>query len=49
MKGLIRTMKNEYIEEINNLLPQADIETLDFIFQFLHRSINPLTEHLQSA
>lgn len=42
-------MKNEYITEINNLLPLADVELLDFIFQILQKSVTPLEEHLQSA
>jgi hypothetical protein len=46
-------MKNEYIAEINNLLPLADIELLDFVFQLLQKSVDkpltPLTEHPQSA
>lgn len=45
-------MKNEYIEKIENLLPCADIELLDFVFQFLQQSIEkPVTpsEELQPA
>jgi hypothetical protein len=45
-------MKNEYITEINNLLPLADIELLDFVFQLLQKSVEPLTpceEQLKSA
>ncbi len=46
-------MKKEYIKEINNLLPLADTELLDFIFQLLHKSVKkpvtPLKEHQQSA
>ena len=46
-------MKAEYIAEINNLLPFADTELLDFIFQVLQKSVekplNPLEEHLQFA
>lgn len=42
-------MKNEYITEINDLLPFADAELLDFIFQVLQKSVTPLEEHLQSA
>lgn len=47
-------MKNEYIEKIESLLPQADIELLDFVFQLLQKSaqnpVIPLTEtHQQSA
>ena len=42
-----------YIKKINELLKEADIELLDFIFQFLQKSIkkpvNPSTEHQQSA
>lgn len=29
----------EYINEINNLLPLADIELLDFVFQLLQKSV----------
>jgi hypothetical protein len=39
------TMKENYIEEIKKLLPQTDIDMLDFIFQLLQQnvasSINP--------
>lgn len=46
-------MKQEYIAEINNLLPHADIELLDFVFQLLNKSIempvNPSETHLQPA
>lgn len=46
-------MKQEYITEINNLLPYADIELLDFVFQLLNKSvempINPSETHLQLA
>ena len=47
--------KTEYINEITNLLNLADVEILDFVYQFLQKSvdttlqINPLTEHSQSA
>lgn len=45
--------KTEYITEINNLLSQADVELLDFVFQLLQKSvpqsITPLEEHLQLA
>ena len=30
--------KTDYINEINNLLNLADIELLDFVFQFLQQS-----------
>ena len=44
-KGLIHPMKNEYIEKIENLLPLADEDLLDFVFQLLQKSISPsLTE-----
>ncbi len=33
-------MKEEYIAEINNLLPQADTDLLDFIFQLLKKSVD---------
>lgn len=36
-------MKNEYIEKIENLLPCADEELLDFVFQLLQKSITPLS------
>ena len=44
-------MKEDYIAEINNLLPLADEDLLDFVFQLLQKSINPsLTEtHPQPA
>lgn len=42
-------MKEEYIAEINNLLPLADVELLDFIYQVLQKSITPLETHQQSA
>lgn len=46
-------MKKEYITEINNLLPLADEELLDFVFQLLHKSVKkpvtPSTKHQQSA
>jgi hypothetical protein len=46
-------MKNEYITEINNLLPLADIELLDFVLLLLQKSIEipipPLETHLQPA
>ena len=45
-------MTTEYITEINNLLPLADAELLDFVLQFLQQSIEaPLTpsEELQPA
>lgn len=32
-------MTNEYIEKIENLLPLADVELLDFVLQFLQQSI----------
>ena len=48
-----KPMKEEYITEINNLLPLADVELLDFVFQLLQKSIDkpikPLTEHQLSA
>ena len=45
-------MTNEYIEKIENLLPYADLELLDFVLQFLQQSIEkPVTpsEELQLA
>jgi hypothetical protein len=32
-------MKQEYITEITDLLPLADVELLDFIYQLLQKSI----------
>jgi hypothetical protein len=41
-------MTNEYIEKIESLLPYADEELLDFVYQLLLKSINPsLIETLQ--
>jgi hypothetical protein len=46
-------MKNEYIEQIDNLLPLADLELLDFIFQLLDKSVEKpvisVKEHQQFA
>lgn len=46
-------MKQEYIAEINNLLPNADADLLDFIFQLLKKSvelpINSSETHPQPA
>ena len=45
-------MTTEYITEINKLLPLADAELLDFVFQFLQQSIEKpitLSEELQPA
>jgi hypothetical protein len=45
-------MTNEYVEKIENLLPYADIELLDFVLQFLQQSIEkPVSpsEELQLA
>ena len=44
-------MKEEYIAEINNILPLADNDLLDFVFQLLQKSINPslIETHQQSA
>lgn len=37
-------MKKEYIAEINNLLPLADEELLDFVLQLLVKSVEkPVT------
>lgn len=41
---------NEYINEINKLLPLADEELLDFVYQLLQKSISHSTEtHQQPA
>lgn len=42
-------MKEEYITEINKILPLADEELLDFVYQLLQKSINPLELHQQPA
>lgn len=48
-------MQKEYIEKITSLLPYADLDLLDFIFQVLQKSVekplkpNPSKEHPQSA
>lgn len=44
--------KTDYITEINKLLANADLELLDFVFQFLQQSIEkPIipSEELQPA
>lgn len=47
--------KTELINEIETLLNLADVEILDFVCQFLQKSVdttlqvNPLTEHSQPA
>ena len=42
-----------YIKKINELLQNADLELLDFTFQFLQKSVKqpvtPSAEHQQSA
>ena len=38
-------MENQYIFKIEELLPKADVELLDFIYQFLYKSVNPAEEH----
>lgn len=45
-------MQKEYIEKITELLKAADIDTLDFTYQFLIKSVppvNPSTALQQSA
>ena len=46
-------MKEEYITEINQLLPLADVELLDFVYQLLQKSVDnpsyPLETNLQLA
>lgn len=42
------TVNNEYIEKIESLLPYADEELLDFVFQLLQKSINPSLIEMQS-
>ncbi len=48
-------MKKEYMTKIAELLPHADIDLLDFVFQLLQKSVekplnfNPSEEHPQSA
>lgn len=44
---------DSYIKKINELLQNADLDLLDFTFQFLQKSVekplNPSEEHPQSA
>lgn len=46
-------MKKEYVTKINTLLPSADIDLLDLIFQILQKSVEspenvtPSEEHQQ--
>ena len=41
---------NEYITKINTLLPLADEELLDLVFQLLQKSISPsVTDTLQQS
>ena len=54
MKGAIKMSAiDTYIKKINELLQNADLELLDFTFQFLQKSVkqppNAVTEHSQSA
>lgn len=51
VKGLTTVMqKTDYINEINNLLPLADEEFLDFLLQLLQKSVSPsLIEMCQRA
>lgn len=46
-------MEKEYITEIIKLLPYADADLLDFVFQLLKKSVeipvNPSESHLQPA
>lgn len=42
-------MKEKYIKDINNLLPNADLDLLDFVYQLLEKSVTPSKEALQSA
>ena len=38
-------MENQYIVKIDELLPKADVEFLDVIYQLLYKRINPAEEH----
>jgi hypothetical protein len=54
LKGAVKmSAADTYIKKINELLQNADLELLDFTFQFLQKSVKkPLTpseEHQQSA
>ena len=54
LKGAVKmSAVDAYIKKINELLEEADLELLDFTFQFLKKSVEkPLTpskEHQQSA
>lgn len=42
-------MNEEYIVEINNLLPHADAELLDFIFQLLKKSVEIPVKHSETS
>lgn len=42
-------MPNEYIAEINKLLPYADIDLLDYVLQLLQKSVTPYEEQQQPA
>lgn len=39
--------KTDYIKEINNILPLADEELLDFLLQLLQKSVSPSLEKYQ--
>ena len=54
LKGAVKmSAVDTYIKKINELLQNADLELLDFTFQFLQKSVKntltPSEEHQQSA
>ena len=54
LKGAVKmSAVDTYIKKINELLQNADLELLDFTFQFLNKSVKqpftPSEEHQQSA
>lgn len=42
-------MKEQYQKEIVELLQQVEIETLDFVYQFLKKKVNQTQETMKST
>ncbi len=42
-------MENQYIVKIEELLPKADVEFLDFVYQLLYKSVNHAGEHQEAV
>lgn len=42
-------MKEQYQKEIVELLQQVEIETLDFVYQFLKKKVNQKQETMKST